>query len=66
MNKAPNRAGPFLGAAIIGCGIGYLIFNKTGNAIYGIAAALVITSGDYFFVMASNKFFKKDTSKKDT
>lgn len=60
MSNKPNRAGPFLGAAIIGCGIGYLIYNKTGNAAYGIAAALVITSGDYFLVMVTNKFFKKD------
>ena len=55
-----NRAGPFLGAALIGCGIGYLIYNKTGNLTYGIGAAVLITAADYVFVMAVNKYFKKD------
>lgn len=60
MTDRPNRAGPMMGAAIIGCGIGWLIYSKTGNVIYGVLAAALIASADYVFVMATNKFFKKD------
>lgn len=60
MSPKPNRAGPMMGAAIIGCGIGYFIFKKTDNILYAIGAAVLITFGDYIFVMATNKFFKKD------
>ena len=60
MPDKPNRAGPLMGAAIIGCGIGYFIYAKTGNPFYGIGAAVLITGADYLFIMATNKFFKKD------
>jgi len=60
MTDRPNRAGPLLGAAIIGCGIGYFIYAKTGNIFFGIGAAVLITGADYGLVMAANKFMKKD------
>ncbi len=51
--------GPLFGALIIGVGIGYLTWQKTGNAPLGVAIAIALTVADYIFLMAIKKIFKK-------
>jgi hypothetical protein len=53
------ETGPAFGALIIGCGIGFLIGQRTGNILYGIVAAVLITIADYFFILWTNSFRKK-------
>lgn len=54
-----NIAGPLLGAAIIGCGVGYLIYVKTGQMLWGMGAAAAITLGDLALVLWTDRFRKK-------
>lgn len=54
-DQRSNIAGPVLGAAIIGCGVGYLIYNKTGQMLWGIGAALAITLGDLALVLWTDR-----------
>ena len=53
------EAGPVFSAVLIGGGIGYMIFKKTGSAIYGIGAAVAICAGEYLFLIWSNSLRKK-------
>ena len=57
--KSDNYAGPLFGAAIIGVGIGYLIYKKTGNAVYAGLAVVGITAADFVFILITNRYFHK-------
>lgn len=59
-DQRPNIAGPVLGAAIIGCGVGYLIYNKTGQMLWGIGAALAITLGDLALVLWTDRIRQRN------
>jgi len=59
-NRRPNYAGPLFGAAIIGVGIGYLIYKKTGNPFYALLAVIGLTVGDFVFILLTNKYFHKE------
>ena len=59
-----NVAGPLLGAAIIGCGVGYLIYKKTGNMLWGIGGAAAITLGDLVLVLWTDRYRRKKASER--
>ena len=53
------EAGPVFSAVLIGGGIGYMIFKKTGSPFYGIGAAIAICAGEYLFLMWADRFRAK-------
>jgi hypothetical protein len=55
----PNHAGPLLGASLIGAGIGYFIYKKTGNGLLAASAAIGITLADYAVVLFINHLKNK-------
>ncbi|MEE9346590.1 MAG: hypothetical protein V3U82_00240 [Robiginitomaculum sp.] len=58
-NGHPNHAGPLLGASLIGAGIGYFIYKKTGNWLLAASAAIGITLADFAVVIFINRFKNK-------
>jgi hypothetical protein len=53
------EAGPVFSAVLIGGGIGYMVFKKTGNPLYGIGTAVAICAGEYLFLIWSNSLRNK-------
>lgn len=51
--------GPLFSALIIGVGIGFLVFQKFDNIVYGIGAGLVVGGLDYVMLAWVNKIRKK-------
>ena len=41
------QEGPIFGALLVGCGIGYLLFQKTGNSGLAVLTGLGITAFGY-------------------
>lgn len=51
--------GPAFGASIIGVGVGYLTFTKTGSLLSALALGAVIAVADYFLILLVRKIFPK-------
>ena len=51
--------GPLLSALIIGAGVGFLIFQKFENPLYGLGAGLTVGLGDYLILSWINTLRKK-------
>jgi len=45
------QEGPAFGAAIIGIGLGVMIWKSTGQFLLAVLAGLVIAGADYFFLI---------------
>ena len=53
------KEGPFLGALIIGAGVGFLVYQKFENSLYGLAAGLAVGIGDYLILEWVDRWRKK-------
>ena len=53
------QEGPAFGALIIGAGLGYLLYNRTQNALLAIGAGIAVALADYFFLIWIQSFKKK-------
>ena len=53
------QEGPAFGALIIGVGLGYLLYNRTQNALLATGAGIAVALADYFFLIWIQSFKKK-------
>lgn len=53
------QEGPAFGALIIGAGLGYLLYNRTQNALLAAGAGIAVALADYFFLIWIQSFKKK-------
>ncbi len=53
------QEGPLFGALIIGAGIGYLIHQKTQNAMLAVLSAIAITAAGYILEITIKSFLGK-------
>jgi len=51
--------GHVFSAVLIGGGVGYLIYKKTGSVGYGIGAAILLCLGEFFFLRWSDSLRKR-------
>lgn len=53
------QEGPMFGALLVGCGIGYLLYQKTGNAGLAVLAAAGITVAGYSLEVGLKRLLRK-------
>ncbi|NNE57618.1 MAG: hypothetical protein HKN36_05880 [Hellea sp.] len=53
------QEGPAFGALLIGSGVGFLVWKKTGNPLSGFGIGIALLVIDYLFVVQLKKLFKK-------
>ena len=53
------QEGPAFGALIIGAGVGYLMYNKTGNLAAALALGAGLAIADYIFLVWISSLKKK-------
>ena len=53
------QEGPAFGALIIGAGLAFLVWSKTQNIMYGVAAGIAVALADYFLLTWISSFKKK-------
>ena len=53
------QAGPLFGALIIGCGLAYLVHERTQNLLLAAGAGIAVALADYVVLLWIDKFKKK-------
>ena len=54
-----TEAGPAFGALIIGCGLAYLVHQRTQNLLLAAGAGIAVAFADYVVLLWIDKFKKK-------